>query len=205
MLGDAMDCGESCWSPARRPAMNIKESNKKTRTGRGVEGRPGRRSELRDEAWERIGSLLPTQGRRTITGPRHRHVPDPQQRRSVARHACAVGQMEACLRPVSTLDTRKGVFDRILRRLHGQLDQEGPIGRSVFDIDGSNIRTIRSAQGATRQAQGPSSECGRAVHRLTYCRRVAERYEKLAMPFLAMVRLAMVRRCLRPLDPSDRT
>ncbi len=70
MLGDAMDCGESCWSPARRPAMNIKESNKKTRTGRGVEGRPGRRFELRDEAWERIGSLLPTQGRRTITGPR---------------------------------------------------------------------------------------------------------------------------------------
>ena len=40
---------------------------------------------------------------------------------------------------------------------------------------------------------------------LKECRRVATRYEKLATHFLAMVRLAMIQRCLRVMDPSNRT
>ncbi|AMV39237.1 hypothetical protein VT85_17500 [Planctomyces sp. SH-PL62] len=36
-------------------------------------------------------------------------------------------------------------------------------------------------------------------------RRLATRFEKLAVNFLAMVKLAMIRRCFRLLEPSDRT
>lgn len=35
--------------------------------------------------------------------------------------------------------------------------------------------------------------------------RLATRFEKLAVNFLAMVKLAMIRRCFRLLEPSDRT
>jgi transposase len=40
---------------------------------------------------------------------------------------------------------------------------------------------------------------------LKCCRRLATRYDKLAQHYLAMVKLAMIQRCLRLLDPSDRT
>ena len=45
----------------------------------------------------------------------------------------------------------------------------------------------------------------RCIGWLKCCRRVATRYEKLARHYLAMVKLAMIQRCLRLLDPSDRT
>lgn len=45
----------------------------------------------------------------------------------------------------------------------------------------------------------------RAVGWLKENRRLATRYEKLAVNFLAMVKLAMIRRCLRALHSSDRT
>ncbi len=45
----------------------------------------------------------------------------------------------------------------------------------------------------------------RCIGWLKCCRRVATRYEKLATHYLAMVKLAMIQRCLRILDPSDRT
>ncbi len=44
----------------------------------------------------------------------------------------------------------------------------------------------------------------RVVGWLKENRRLATRYEKLAVNFLAMVKLAMIQRCLRVLDPSDR-
>jgi transposase len=45
----------------------------------------------------------------------------------------------------------------------------------------------------------------RVVGWLKENRRLATRYEKLAVNFLAMVKLAMIRRCLRLLNSSDRT
>ncbi|TVQ56537.1 MAG: hypothetical protein EA377_02080, partial [Phycisphaerales bacterium] len=45
----------------------------------------------------------------------------------------------------------------------------------------------------------------RCIGWLKCCRRIATRYEKLASHFLGMVKLAMIQRCLRLLDPSDRT
>lgn len=44
----------------------------------------------------------------------------------------------------------------------------------------------------------------RCISWLKECRRVATRYEKLACHYLAMVELAMIQRCLRLLDPSNR-
>ncbi len=45
----------------------------------------------------------------------------------------------------------------------------------------------------------------RCIGWLKWCRRVATRYEKLAESYLAMVKLAMIQRCNRLLEPSDRT
>ncbi len=45
----------------------------------------------------------------------------------------------------------------------------------------------------------------RCIGWLKCCRRIGTRYEKLATHFLAMVKLAMIQRCLRVLDPSDTT
>ena len=44
----------------------------------------------------------------------------------------------------------------------------------------------------------------RCIGWLKECRRVATRYEKLATHYLAMVKLSMIQRCLRLLDPSNR-
>jgi transposase len=45
----------------------------------------------------------------------------------------------------------------------------------------------------------------RCIGWLKWCRRVATRYEKLAESYLAMVSLAMIQRCNRLLEPSNRT
>ena len=45
----------------------------------------------------------------------------------------------------------------------------------------------------------------RCIGWLKRCRRIGTRYEKLAIHFLAMIKLAMIQRCLRLLDPSDTT
>jgi transposase len=45
----------------------------------------------------------------------------------------------------------------------------------------------------------------RCIGWLKCCRRIATRYEKLAIHFLGMVKLAMIQRCLRVLDLSNRT
>ena len=45
----------------------------------------------------------------------------------------------------------------------------------------------------------------RCIGWLKWCRRVATRYEKLAESYMAMVTLAMIQRCNRLLEPSNRT
>lgn len=45
----------------------------------------------------------------------------------------------------------------------------------------------------------------RCIGWLKGCRRIATRYEKLACHYLAMIKLAMIQRCLKLLDPSNRT
>jgi transposase len=68
----------------------------------------------------------------------------------------------------------------------------------------------------TRKAQRPSPKFDKAAYRrrnivercigwLKENRRVGTRFEKLAVNFLAMVQLAMIRQCLHMLESSDRT
>ena len=45
----------------------------------------------------------------------------------------------------------------------------------------------------------------RCIGWLKWCRRVATRYEKLAESYLGMIKLAMIQRCNRLLEPSNRT
>ena len=47
--------------------------------------------------------------------------------------------------------TREGLFDRILNRLHLELDADGRIDWDVFDVDGSSIRAHQSAAGAAKK------------------------------------------------------
>ena len=134
--------------------MNTKQTKRKTRSGRGVAGRPGRRYELRDEAWERIGPLLPKQTRggrwndhrTTLNGIFWILNSGAQWRDMPERY----GKWQSVYDRYRRW-TREGLFDRILRRLHVQLDDEGRIDWSVFDVDGSNIRADRSAAGAGKK------------------------------------------------------
>lgn len=123
-------------------------------TGRGVEGKPGRRYELTDLAWERIVPLLPRQTR----GGRwndHRIVMNgifwilnsgAQWRDLPERY----GKWQSVYDRYRRW-TREGLFDRILHRLHLELDDDGRIDWTVFDVDGTNIRADRSAAGAGKK------------------------------------------------------
>ena len=126
------------------------------RTGRGVDGRPGRRYEMTDEAFERIEPLLPRQGRggrwidhRTVlngifwvlnSGAQWRDMPE-----RYGRWQTVYGRYR---RWVS-----EGLFDAVLRPLHVQLDELGRIDWSVFDVDGSSVRAHRAAAGAAQKSK----------------------------------------------------
>jgi transposase len=124
------------------------------RTGRGVDGRPGRRYEMTDEAWDRIEPLLPKQGR---GGRWNDHRTTLNGMFWVLNSGAPWRDMpERYGRWQSIYDryrrwTREGLFDRILHRLHVQLDVDGRIDWSVFDVDGTNIRADRSAAGAPKK------------------------------------------------------
>jgi transposase len=136
-----------------------KKNKKKTRSGRGVEGRPGRRYELTDDGYERIEPLLPTQRRggkwadhRTVlngifwvlnAGAQWRDMPE------------RYGKWETIYGRYRRW-TREGLFDKILQRLHVSLDEYGRIDWSVFDVDGSNVRAHRAAAGASKKTGSTS-------------------------------------------------
>jgi len=123
-------------------------------TGRGVQGKPGRRYELTDEAWQRIEPLLPKQTRGgrwndhrvTLNGIFWILNSGAQWRDMPERY----GKWQSVYDRYRRW-TREGLFDRILHRLHLELDDDGRIDWSVFDVDGSNIRADRSAAGAGKK------------------------------------------------------
>ena len=136
-------------------------AKRRTRTGRGVDGRPGRRYEMTDEAWERIDSLLPKQGRggrwndhrTTINGMFWVLNSGAPWRDMPSRYGCWQSVYDRYCRW-----TTDGLFDRILRRLHIQLDDEGRIDWSVFNVDGTNIRADRSAAGGGKKGAKQNPE-----------------------------------------------
>jgi len=125
---------------------------KKGRTGRGVDGRPGKRYELTDDGYDRIAPLLPRQSRggkwsdhRTVlngifwvlnSGAHWRDMPE-----RYGKWETVYGRWRRWV--------REGLFDRILERLHVSLDEHGRIDWSVFEVDGSSVRAHRAAAGAS--------------------------------------------------------
>ncbi len=134
-------------------------AKKTNRRGRGVLGRPGRRYEVTDEAWERIEPLLP---RQSCGGRWNDHRTTLNGMFWVLNSGAPWRDMpERYGRWPSVFDryrrwTREGLFDRILHRLHVQLDAEGRIDWSVFDVDGTNIRADRSAAGGGKKGAKPN-------------------------------------------------
>lgn len=134
-------------------------AQRKSSTGRGVAGKPGRRYELTDGAWQRIEPLLPKQTRGgrwndhrvTLNGIFWILNSGAQWRDMPERY----GKWQSVYDRYRRW-TREGLFDRILHRLHLELDDDGRIDWSVFDVDGSNIRADRSAAGAGKKGAKPS-------------------------------------------------
>ena len=134
--------------------MTKKKRTKSGRSGRGVQGRPGRRYELRDEAYERIEPLLPKQkpgGRwvdhRTVLNGMFWILNSGAQWRDMPER---YGKWETVYSRYRRW-AREGLFDRILHRLHLDLDDDGRIDWDVFDVDGTNVRAHQSAAGASKK------------------------------------------------------
>ncbi len=124
-------------------------------SGRGVQGRPGRRYELTDAGWERIEPLMPQQQRggrwndhRTMLNGMFWILNSGAQWRDMPER---YGRWKSVYDRYRRW-TREGLFDRILERLHVSLDEDGRIDWSVFDIDGSSIRANACAAGARKKA-----------------------------------------------------
>ena len=131
-------------------------AKKKMRTGRGVDGRPGRRYELTDAGWDLIKPLLPRQRRggrwadhRTVLNGMFWVLNSGAQWRDLPER---YGHWETVYGRYRRW-TREGLFGKILNALHVSLDEHGRIDWSVFDVDGSNIRAHRSAAGASRASK----------------------------------------------------
>lgn len=136
-----------------------RKSKRESGTGMGVRGKPGRRYELTDLAWERIEPLLPKQGpggkwndhRTTLNGMFWILNSGAQWRDMPERY----GKWQSVYDRYRRW-TRDGLFDRILRRLHLELDEDGRISWDVFDVDGSNVRAHQSAAGAPKKGANAS-------------------------------------------------
>lgn len=134
---------------------------KKIRTGRGVAGRPGRRYEMTDDGYEWIEPLLPKQRRggkwadhRTVLNGMFWVLNSGAQWRDMPER---YGKWETVYGRYRRW-TREGLLDRILQCLHVQLDDDGRIDWSVFDVDGSNVRAHRSAAGASKKTDRTSPQ-----------------------------------------------
>jgi transposase len=113
-----------------------------------------RRYELTDEAWLRLEPLMPApkpggrwnDHRTTLhgmfwvlhSGAPWRDMPDRYGKWQSVYHRYRRW-------------TRDGLIDRILHTLQLELDAQGRIDGSQFNIDGSNIRAGRSAAGARKK------------------------------------------------------
>jgi transposase len=50
---------------------------------------------------------------------------------------------------------QRGLWDRILARLHAELDRTGRVDWTQFSVDGSNVRAHRAAAGARKKKLAP--------------------------------------------------
>jgi transposase len=139
----------------KEAGMTKRQRTKSGGSGRGVQGRRGRRYELRDAAYERIEPLLPKQrsgggqwaDHRTVLNGMFWVLNSGAQWRDMPER---YGKWQTVYSRYRRW-TREGLFDRVLERLHLELDEDGRIDWDVFDVDGSNIRAHQSAAGASKK------------------------------------------------------
>jgi transposase len=112
--------------------------------------------ELTDEQYARIEDLLPANGHRGGQWNDHRTTLDgiswvlhtgAQWRELPGRY----GKWKSVYGRFNRW-SKRGLFDRILRRLHARLDKLRRLDFNLWCVDGSSIRASRSAAGARRRA-----------------------------------------------------
>jgi transposase len=116
---------------------------------------------LSDEQWEQLQDLLPSNGRKGGQYKDHRPMID------AILWALSDGgrwrNLPAAFGPwQSVYDrfrrwTRKGLWDRVLRRLQARKMNADAIDFSLFCIDGTVVRAHRSAAGASKKKGRPAS------------------------------------------------
>lgn len=118
----------------------------------------GRRDELSDKGWERIEPLLPRQGRggkwadRTVLNGMFWVLNSGAPWRDRSERSGRWETVHGRFRWWS----EEGIVDRIFRRLHFSLDEDGRIDWSVFDVGGSSIRAhVLAAGGAECSKKQP--------------------------------------------------
>jgi transposase len=116
-----------------------------------------RRYELSPEQFRLIEDLLPSNGGRGEQWKDHRTVLNgifwvlnsgAQWREMPERY----GKWETVYSRFSRW-RREGLFEKILRRLHLRLDEEGKIDLETWYTDATNVRASRSAAGARRRGK----------------------------------------------------
>lgn len=134
--------------------MTTRKTTSSSSKARGTQRRRGRRYELTDEAFDRIEPLLPKQGdggqwkdHRTVLNGMFWILNSGAQWRDLPER---YGKWQTVYDRYRRW-TREGLFDRILQRLHLELDDDGRIDWDVFDVDGSNVRAHQSAAGAAKK------------------------------------------------------
>lgn len=113
-----------------------------------------RRYELTDEAWQRLEPLMPSprpggrwnDHRTTLNGMFWVLNSGAPWRDLPERY----GKWQSIYHRYRRW-TRDGLFPRILQTLQLELDEQGRIDWSQFNIDGSNIRAERAAAGARKK------------------------------------------------------
>lgn len=119
-----------------------------------------RRYELTDEAWQRLEPLMPphrpggrwNDHRTTLNGMFWVLNSGAPWRDLPERY----GKWQSIYHRYRRW-TRDGLFPRLLQTLQLELDEQGRIDWSQFNIDGSNIRAERAAAGARKKGGHASS------------------------------------------------
>jgi len=139
---------------SKEAKMPKRNRSKSARRPEATPKRRGRRYELTDEAYEHIDPLLPKQtsggqwkDHRTILNGMFWVLNSGAQWRDMPER---YGRWQTVYSRYRRW-TREGLFDRILQRLHLELDTDGRIDWDVFDVDGSSIRAHQSASGALKK------------------------------------------------------
>ena len=130
----------------------------KRKSGRGVEGRPGRRYELRDEAFERIEPLLPKQkpgGRwndhRTVLNGMFWVLSSGAPWRDLPERYGPWKTVYGRFRRWS----QSGLFQQLLAVLEARARKADRIDFEFSAVDGSIVRAHKSAAGAPKKGLRP--------------------------------------------------